>query len=543
MKNKSRIVLLSVCLGTSIAAGAKIPQIPGLPDLNDIPFIQQLIQLVPGLNDALESIPDLSQLPDWAGQQLPGADEAAKALTDAGFDPALAGAVGDDFMTDVLKNAPPLSQVVNEAKNDPNPPKTPMYDRKNIYDMSEIRPVPHAKFITVDSKKPTKVPYSLDTETVRVGKDLRAAWQRLEDRSYWHALVKLNNPAMIASHCTIDWKSGDETLNPDLTINVQKGMYPKELDGKIPTQEVNDKLRMDKYSILPFVPNDDYCSGVDPDFTVMFIPGTCVYTPEMQKLFCIEGEQETLNPLAPRPIDFNYQEALKRIADAIKDTETDYLKEYNTDVLKALKPTAKFYPTLWDNMFTGSVIAPTTTLKPDLASLLKSAKEAGKNLGGVFKSTAPIYYAQGVASNSLTEPLRVHILPRRNDVLGVPNPPGVWPLEEYKRTFKIQPLPVADRFGYTTLFRAWMQPTVTLLPEPLSAKPLRQMIYMAGGVNVILTLPVPIPVPVPAPILIKEFAAGLPYVGVKARFTWENVAEGYEVPGVNGKPIIDYPIQ
>ncbi|WP_162865744.1 hypothetical protein [Deinococcus wulumuqiensis] len=54
-------------------------------------------------------------------------------------------------------------------------------------------------------------------------------------------------------------------------------------------------------------------------------------------------------------------------------------------------------------------------------------------------------------------------------------------------------------------------------------------------------MPEPIPVPIPAPVLLKEFAAGLPYAGVQTHFTWQSVPEGYEVPKVRGVPPVDYP--
>lgn len=41
----------------------------------------------------------------------------------------------------------------------------------------------------------------------------------------------------------------------------------------------------------------------------------------------------------------------------------------------------------------------------------------------------------------------------------------------------------------------------------------------------------------PAPMLIEPFVAGLPYTGPQTRFSWVSVAEGYEVPRVQGNPL------
>ncbi|GGO33464.1 hypothetical protein GCM10008949_32670 [Deinococcus humi] len=437
--------------------------------------------------------------------------------------------------------------------------KAPKYDRQNIYDTSSSRPVPHASFMSVEKFKQYKscaakakndkdkagcgkyqynVPYSFRDETLRVGKDIRQAWQRFEDRYYWRAMLNLNSPFMNLSHCTIDFGQNQEAAKPEFIVNTEDSMYPKELAGKIPRQDIKDELNMDSYSILPNVPNTDYCAGAKLDLTLMYLPGTCFYLGSA-KLFCIEGDQETLNPLAPRPIAFQYGEAVNRIKAATLTAEKLYQADYQKDILEAIKPTAKFSPLLWDTLLTGALVAPTQTLKPDLLGLAQKGKDAGTRLGGVFAATAPVYYAQGLTGNAVTLPLRVHTLPALTDVLANPNPPGVWKLEEFKRTFPPQPSPVYERFGYTNLFSAWTRPTVKLLPEAAAAKPLRQMIYMATGNNVSIQIP-PVVVPLPAPVLIKEFAAGLPYAGLQTHFTWQSVPEGYEVPRVSGVPLIDY---
>ena len=387
--------------------------------------------------------------------------------------------------------------------------QAPKYDRQNTYDTSSNRPIPHASFISVEKFKQYKacaakakndkdkggcgkyqynVPYSFSDETLRVGKDMRQAWQRLEDRYYWRAMLNLNSPFMNLSHCIVDFGQKQEAARPELTINTEDSMYPKELIGKIPNQDIKDKLGMDTYSILPNVPNTDYCTGAKLDFTLMYLPGTCFYL-GTTKLFCVEGDQETLNPLAPRPIAFQYGEAINRIKAATLIAEKDYQADYQKDILEAIKPTAKFSPLLWDTMLTGALVAPTQTLRPDLLTLAQKGKDAGTKLGGVFAATAPVYYAQGLTGNAVTLPLRVHTLPVVTDVLANPNPPGVWKLEEFKRTFPQQPSPIYERFGYTNLFSAWTRPTVKLLPEAVEAKPLRQMIYMATGNTVLVQIP------------------------------------------------------
>lgn len=430
--------------------------------------------------------------------------------------------------------------------------------RNNVYSMSQTTPVPHARFINAPALRAYQkcaaqnasqwgnerqscqnyeftAPYSLDTETVKVGTRLRAAWQRLEDRYYWRAMTRLNNPAMVLTHCSLDWSTGQDKTRPaEVVLNVDDSMYPKQLAGKVPQQAPGDRLRLDTYGLIPQVPNKDYCAGLDMDLTIMYLPGTCFYL-FGAKLFCIEGTEASLNPLAPKPIGFRHDLAVQRVNKAVKEAHSDYLKEYGEDVLKALAPSPKFFPLMWSGL-TDAVVAPTMSLKPDLTFVKNKAQEAGSRLGGVFRGTAYPYYLQGLTGPAL--PLRAHLLPKAGDVLGLPNPPGVWKLEEFKRRFPVNNPVAYERFGYTNLFQSWNEVRPRLLPEEPSAKPLRQMIYMASGANVYL--PSPTPVPMPAPMLLREFAAGLPYTGTQTHFTWVSVGEGYEVPRVQGVPAASY---
>lgn len=419
--------------------------------------------------------------------------------------------------------------------------------RNNVYSSTQLTPVPHARFLNVEAMRPSKAcaaqggqdcqtyeftaPYSLESETVAVATKLRAAWQRFEDRYYWRALTRLNNPAMVLSHCALEWKSGQKAEAAKLVVNVDNRMFPQELAGTIPERPPDDRLHLDSYGLRPQMPNSDYCAGLSLEFAVMYLPGTCIYLGSA-RLFCIEGDTPSLNPLAPRPLGFRRDLAVQRVAKATQEAHTTYLKDYAQDVLKALAPSPTFYPLPWSGL-NGAVVAPTMRPNPDVAFLKQGAQEAANRLGGVFRDTAYLYYLQGLSGPAGA--LRAHLLPQRGDVLGVPHPPGVWKLEEFKRRWPVNHPVMYERFGYTNLFEAWSEVRPRLLPEAASAKPLRQMIYMASGGNVYL--PNLIPVPMPAPMLIEPFAAGLPYTGPQTRFSWVSVAEGYEVPRVQGAPL------
>lgn len=425
--------------------------------------------------------------------------------------------------------------------------------RTNLYNQTVLTPIPHARFLNAEAFKQHQAckaqgkkdsecgryaftaPYSLDTATVRVGTALRTAWQRLEDRYYWRAVVRLNNPVMNVTHCLVNWSTGSAVAKaPALTLNTEANMVPAPLAGKLPLKPPDDQLKLDRYGLMPSVPNTDYCQNLDWDLSIMYLPGTCFWLGSA-RLFCIEGTTPSINPLAPAPLAFRFDLARQRILKAIKEANTEYLADYVKDVVKALSPSATFFPLLWSGL-NNAVIAPTMSLKPDLTFLKAGAQEAGDRLGGIFKATAYPYYLQSLTGPNLA--LRAHLLPKTKDVLGQPNPPGVWKLEEFKRRFPVNNPVMYERFGYTNLFEAWNEIMPRLLPEEVAAKPLRQMIYLAEGNNIFF--PSPVPVPMPAPMLIPEYSAGLPYTGPQTRFTWVSVGEGYEVPRVSGVPALDY---
>ena len=432
-----------------------------------------------------------------------------------------------------------LPEIVNPLKYwNVASPKENYSGRDHLFDRIELRPVPAASFINKD-KTDYLVPFSTQGKTQDAAGQLRAAWQRFEDRYYWRAMLELNNPAMSLTHCLVSVSQDLKTTTPEAFIATQNGMYPAFLNGKIPERPSRPDLFMDQYGLLPRVPREDFCDDFKTDFSVMYLPGQCFYL-GTEKLFCIEGATPTLNPLSPKPINFKMDQAVARVAKATQRAETVYQAQYQGDALKALTPGVGFFPLAWDTLMTGAVIAPVAKLVPDLMGITRVAKEARNNLAGLHKYTAYLYFAQGVTMNQLSGLLALHTLPLRSDVLG--RPPGVWQFEEFKRRLPINDPVSYERFGYTSVFQAWNEAKVLLLPEKLEAKPLRQMIYFASGINHIISLDPPgiIPVPVPAPVLIPVYAAGLPYAGVQTNFDWVSVAEGYQVPRVSGVPLLDY---
>ena len=382
-----------------------------------------------------------------------------------------------------------------------------------------------------------QVPYSLANQSQEVARDLRRAWQRFEDRYYWRAATALNNPATWLTRCVLDLNLGLNPQTPTLKTHVPEGVVPAQQASKVPATAPEPGLHLDTYLFFPQVSNRDYCDGLNPDLTIMFVPGVCNYL-FGARIFCVEGDTTTLNPLSPRPIYFNMDAAVRRIQDAVQHAHTKYLAEYQTDTVKALVNPQRplFFPLPWASNVPGqgAVIAPVMNADVGQKQFLQLGKTAKARLGGALGANAPLYYYQW-AYNSPT--LRVHTLPSRNETLT--SLPGIWPLEEFKRLLGVSSLPNQELFGYTTFFQAWQEMKALMLPEDMGAKLARPLLYQATGTNVEWSTGASVVVPAPIPIA-PYSSLGLPYAGPQMLYDWVSVPEGYTIPRVQGRPAFTY---
>jgi hypothetical protein len=390
------------------------------------------------------------------------------------------------------------------------------------------------------------VPFSQEAASVTAATSIRQAWQRFEDRYYWRANVALNNPAFYMTNCLVDLSTGLRTnkVNSKVTVLPNEVVTHKNINGKYPFNSP-ETIQMDSHFPWPQVGKDDYCTDLNlnllPEIPFMYLPGVCFSVFGAPTGVCIQGDRSNItNPLAPAPLYFNVGEARKRVANAVKKAHTDYLKEYQEDVVGALfnKKNAYFFPLPWQSLVPGqgAVVAPimnqSVTPKPvtDLANLIRQNYQ-GQNDTRLYALNSSPYLFQ---STSRSPTLSLHALPTRKDVLT--SPPGVWLFEEYKRTLPVTNLPFQERIGYTTFFMAYNEMKVALLPEGLAEKVLRPMLYQATGI----LQDVFYAVPLPQPMRIPEYVAGLPYAGVQTRYDWKSVPEGYGIPRVTGEPLINY---
>lgn len=426
----------------------------------------------------------------------------------------------------------------------------------HLFHFPDIRleAIPQAKVPYLSVNNPAQdgdnewiVPYSQESGSVTAATAMRRSWQRFEDRYYWRAMVELNNPSLYITNCIINFNTGLQTKQLSARVTVSPSEVGRDplIDNKYPFTQP-DTLALDSYYPFPQVSNADYCSGLSPnlipEIPVMYLPGVCFTIFGSPTGICIEGSKtNTTNPLAPAPIMFNDGLARQRIVNAIKKAHTDYLKEYQSDIVNSLFNTNNkyFFPLPWRSLIPndGAVIAPlmnqNVSVRPmtDLANLVKQTYQ-GEDKSKLFALNSFPYYFQSLYRSPT---LSLHLLPRRKDVLN--SPPGVWLFEEYKRTLPVTNLPFQEQFGYTTFFEAYNELRVTLLPEDFTAKLMHPILYYATGVLQDLT---GYSVILPQPMRIPEYMAGLPFAGPQGRYDWKSVPEGYQIPRVKGQPLFDY---
>ena len=495
-----------------------IPFVPSIPCLKLPPLPVDLSALpLPAL--PLGAIP--KQLPAWP--KLPALDDKVAEA---------AAKVGGD-------SAPDYSHLTQFLFHFPD---------------TRLETVPKAKIPYLSLNNTAKaganewiVPYSQESGSVTAATGMRAAWQRFEDRYYWRANLELNNPALYLTNCLVDLNMGLQTEAVRARVTVapgEVGSDPK-ITGKYPFSSPDD-LRLDSYLPFPQVQNSDYCAGITvnliPEIPVMYLPGVCLTVLGTPTGVCIEGEKTYVtNPLAPAPLYFNMNEARRRLADAVAKAHTDYLLEYQRDVVSALfnKNNKYFFPLPWQSLLpgNGAVIAPVmnqqVSPKPisDLANQVRQTYGADPKTRLFALNSYPYFFQSVVRSPSLA----LHALPVRKDVLK--SPPGVWLYEEYKRLLPTTNLPFQEQFGYTTFFQAYNEPKVALLPEDVAGKFTHPILYFATGVLQDL---MGFSVVLPQPMRIPEYMGGLPFVGPQARYDWKSVPEGYAIPRVKGNPLFDY---
>ena len=509
------IVCLMLLLGS---AGAQIPGLPSLPALPSVPGLPTSLPRLPAM-------PDVPALPGAASDPTAPAPNPLGTYTPDYSERKAVFSLPDLRLEQLAKGRPPFLEVIERGAFQ-------TYQKNR----DECRAAETAKQPYPDAAKCPQyewsVPYSTEDASRDAAQDLRRAWQRLEDRYYWRAMVKLNNPAFYMSYCWLNWGGGVEPERPETRVTVRAEDLEGSLRAKVPLSEPDPKLNLDSYFPLPQVENKDFCDDINFEILpIMFIPGFCI---------AFVGVDVLCTDEYPKPIWFNNDEAIGRVAEAIRVAHTKYWLEYQEDAIRALTPASDgrlLFPLPWRSNVPGdgAFIAPIINTDVSPQQYLDLGQQASSILGGLEGANAAPYYLQSVLRSPTLAWLA---LPGLQSVVG--SPPGAWRLEELKRLLKPSNPVYYERVGYATMFEAWQDMTTTVLPEPIWAKPLRPLLYWAVGLRVnidpfgcgICVTPTPAPVGV-APYL-------LPFAAPRFSWTWTSVPEGYGIPRVKGVPLFDY---
>lgn len=282
-----------------------------------------------------------------------------------------------------------------------------------------------------------KVPYSTLSATQEKARLIRKAWQRFEERYYWHVINRLNNPAFYVAYCWLGLKGGD--LNPPLPEarpSVDLGSVPESVPGdsafrqrlvnglgsKAPAASGSHAL--DVYYPLPQVGKDDFCDDLSLQLLpIMYIPGFCLDLPQLGFSWCTPGYDQD------QPLWFNDDEAQRRVNDGIAHAIAKYYPDYQSEVAQiAMTPTlpssidpSRWYvyaPFPWKThlLSGGAVVAPVVKDLTNPAQMASQIAQEVQNISNL------VMQARGLVPAEVQPSLVAYFA---QDVLGLAGYPGL----------------------------------------------------------------------------------------------------------------------
>lgn len=442
-----------------------------------------------------------------------------------------------------------------------------------------------------------RIPFSTQGATQSVARDLRLAWQRLEERYYQNTITRLNNPALYLTNCTVGLRLRDlDPPIPPLNLSVERSSVPSSFDPGLGFPEAASKgtHRLDVYWPTPQVDKADFCDDLSLELLpVMYIPAFCIDADQVGFSWCSQGYPD-------QPLWMNYEAAEARVRAGIEHAHGQYLLDYQRGVLQALAPRLPtaltgnpevFAPVPWQShlLGAGAVIAPVmSSLLPNpvqvgqsLDQALQPLRQALPNLPQTERLVAYPYYYQlllglshlpgfqnlvqplqnrlGNLEQNQVEALLARLKPTDQAAnlagqplnLFHPSVPGLWRLEELKRWMPPQSPLVAEQMGYATFFMVWNRFETATLPDLGAdwANPLEQSTAFLQRIVAYWHVPLRLkvsfqPAPpyvtttpqleLPRPLPIAPYL--LPFVGERTHYGWYSVPEGYGIPLVRGVP-------
>ncbi len=421
-----------------------------------------------------------------------------------------------------------------------------------------------------------------------VALDLIRAWQRLEERTYWHVLARINYQVGLSeARCKMfdfytdlyaDIFRGDK---PEVSVGVTPEHLPARFKpplALIPAA-ADGTFRMGRYTYYyaggTGISSKEYCDGLGVGDSPIYpyMPGFCVKALGVK--IC--------TPNYPEPLYIGVEEFKGRARRGMTHAAQNYIPDYEKDVLDAVLPRGDltgfagalaqggvqdpeiFAPADWSGALLGSgaLVTPVVRLvelsnvKDDLEAIwntIRNARYDDDNLNRVKE----LYFAPSfrgllsriglggaIALPQVGEVARIQAL----DLLKGPRyrsevSRGIWPLEELKRWFPPSRPEVHEALGYTTYFQVFGKMDFTPLPDPGA----RWNSGEYAGVSFIRSLHiwnVPLIFDLDASSIYPDFENIRPifippymifYSGPRYYYDWVSVPEGYPIPRVKGTP-------
>jgi len=425
-----------------------------------------------------------------------------------------------------------------------------------------------------------------------VALDLIRAWQRLEERTYWHVLARINYQVGLSeARC----QALDLYMNlyadifredkPEVSVGVASEHLPAGFKPPLAltSAAADGTFRMGRYTYYyaggTGISSKEYCDGLGAGDSPIYpyLPGSCV------KVF----GQKICTPRYPEPLYIDMEEFKGRVRRGMAHAAANYIPDYEKDVLNAVLPRGDllgfagalargrvqdpeiFAPAAWSGALLGSgaVVAPVIRLvelpnvKDDLEAIWDTIRRARYDDNDLNK-VKELYFAPSfkgllfriglgevIALPQVAEVARVQILdlfkgPRyRSEVSR-----GIWPLEELKRWFPPSRPEVHEALGYTTYFQVFGKMDFTTLPDPKARWGFGEYAGVSflrslhiWNVPFIVDLDSPTGVPMIYPDVVNVRPIFIPpytifYSGPRYYYDWVSVPEGYPVPRVKGTP-------
>lgn len=365
------------------------------------------------------------------------------------------------------------------------------------------------------------IPASTLEGTRAVSRDILLAWQRLEERAYWHVMTRIHYQFGVTEvTCAVKkalWplvESGVK-LNPpkpEVSVGTPTDVFPEGYAKPLLPNKASaeGKLRLDWYTSyhagVARVRPEDYCDDVGLD------AGNLPFFPMISGVKIITPFGEITTPGYPEPVWIDMGEFEERARRGLALVEKKYVPEYISDVLKAVAPRGSptdflaslkgvleglgkgqalvdpevYLPTAWSGheVGLGATMTPVIRIAPNA----EAARDLQKVLETLFTKTSFSDNLLGVARYAYFVPVLEGLVKRLNLPVPLPSIPdgarnalsalmwgdqyrdekarGVWPLEELKRWLPPSLPQVHEALGYTSYHQVFSRLEFAPLPDP-----------------------------------------------------------------------------